>query len=199
MSYFVQFLTMMLTALFVENIIFTRALGTSWLFYLTKQPKEIFKYTFMLAGITTSAGLIGYPLRGMLHSHEMSHVIVPVMYIAVLSAIYAVVYFVIKKFIPGKFENIGQNLGTAVFNCAALGTLLVPASARLDLISTLGYGIGMSLGFGLAVVIVGYGLTRLEYCRVPKIFRGVPIALIYLGLLSLAFYGLVGHQLPTKR
>ena len=45
MSYFVQFLTMMLTALFVENIIFTRALGTSWLFYLTKQPKEIFKYT----------------------------------------------------------------------------------------------------------------------------------------------------------
>ena len=55
----------------------------------------------------------------------------------------------------------------------------------------------MSLGFGLAVIIVGYGLTRLEYCRVPKIFRGVPIALIYLGLLSLAFYGLVGHQLPT--
>ena len=32
MSYIVQFLTMMLTALFVENIIFTRALGTSWLF-----------------------------------------------------------------------------------------------------------------------------------------------------------------------
>ena len=50
---------------------------------------------------------------------------------------------------------------------------------------------------GLAVIIVGYGLTRLEYCRVPKIFRGVPIALIYLGLLSLAFYGLIGHQLPT--
>lgn len=29
MSYIAQFFTMMLTALFVENIIFTRALGTS--------------------------------------------------------------------------------------------------------------------------------------------------------------------------
>ncbi|MBQ2301707.1 MAG: hypothetical protein II254_00500 [Oscillospiraceae bacterium] len=197
MSYIVQFLTMMLTALFVENIIFTRALGTSWLFYLTKNPKEILKYTLLLTGVTTLSGIIGYPLRGLLHSHEMSHVLVPIMFIAITAAVYLAAYFVIIKFFPEKFENPGLNLGTAVFNCAALGTLLVPANIRLDLISTVGYGIGMSLGFGLAAVIVGYGLTRLEYCRVPKIFRGVPIALIYLGLLSLAFYGLVGHQLPT--
>ena len=197
MSFIFQFLTMMLTALFVENIIFTRALGTSWLFYLTKNPKEILKYTLLLPGVTTLSGIIGYPLRGLLHSHEMSHVLVPIMFIAITAAVYLAAYFVIIKFFPEKFENPGLNLGTAVFNCAALGTLLVPANIRLDLISTVGYGIGMSLGFGLAAVIVGYGLTRLEYCRVPKIFRGVPIALIYLGLLSLAFYGLVGHQLPT--
>ena len=197
MSFIFQFLTMMLTALFVENIIFTRALGTSWLFYLIKNPKEILKYTLLLTGVTTLSGIIGYPLRGLLHSHEMSHVLVPIMFIAITAAVYLAAYFVIIKFFPEKFENPGLNLGTAVFNCAALGTLLVPANIRLDLISTVGYGIGMSLGFGLAAVIVGYGLTRLEYCRVPKIFRGVPIALIYLGLLSLAFYGLVGHQLPT--
>ena len=197
MSFIFQFLTMMLTALFVENIIFTRALGTSWLFYLTKNPKEILKYTLLLTGVTTLSGIIGYPHRGLLHSHEMSHVLVPIMFIAITAAVYLAAYFVIIKFFPEKFENPGLNLGTAVFNCAALGTLLVPANIRLDLISTVGYGIGMSLGFGLAAVIVGYGLTRLEYCRVPKIFRGVPIALIYLGLLSLAFYGLVGHQLPT--
>ena len=197
MSFIFQFLTMMLTALFVENIIFTRALGTSWLFYLIKKPKEILKYTLLLTGVTTLSGIIGYPLRGLLHSHEMSHVLVPIMFIAITAAVYLAAYFVIIKFFPEKFENPGLNLGTAVFNCAALGTLLVPANIRLDLISMVGYGIGMSLGFGFAAVIVGYGLTRLEYCRVPKIFRGVPIALIYLGLLSLAFYGLVGHQLPT--
>lgn len=197
MSYIFQFLTTMLTALFVENIIFTRALGTSWMFYLTKRPGEIIKYTLLLTGVTTVSGLIGYPLNGILHGSAMSHVLVPVMYIAVMAVVYIAAYLLIKKFLPEKFENLGINLGTAVFNCAALGTLLIPANARFDLITTLGYGIGMSLGFGFAAIVVAYGLTRLEYCRVPKIFRGIPIALIYLGLLSLAFYGLVGHQLPT--
>lgn len=197
MDYVVQFLGIMLTAVFVENIIFTRALGTSWLFYLVKRPKELLGYTIILMGVTTLSGLIGYPLRGFVYNSEYRHLLTPLLYIGVMAVVYVAVYFFIKKVLPNKFENFGANLGVAVFNCATLGSLLVSTGERLDLLSTVGYGIGMSLGFGLAVIIVGYGLSRIEYCPVPKIFRGVPIALIYLGLLSLAFYGLIGHQLPT--
>ena len=167
------------------------------MFYFISRPKEIIKYTGLLAAVVTVSGLIGYPLRGLLHNSDHSHVFVPMMYIGVMIVVYIAVYFFIKKVFPAEFENFGMTFGAAVFNCAVLGSLLIPANERLDLISTLGYGLGMSLGFGFAVLIVGYGLSRLEYCRVPKVFKGVPIALIYLGLLSLAFYGLVGHQLPT--
>ncbi len=197
MTYVFQFFTMMLTALFVENIVFTRSIGTSWMFYLTKRPKELLRYVLLLMAVTTVSGVIGYPLRGMIYNSEFRHVLIPLLYIAVMAVVYVAAYFLIKKFLPDQFEHFGMTLGAAVFNCATLGSLLIPSSERLDLISTVGYGIGMSLGFGFAVIMVSYGLTRLEYCRVPKIFRGIPIALIYLGLLSLAFYGLVGHQLPT--
>lgn len=197
MTYVFQFFTMMITALFVENIVFTRSIGTSWMFYLTKRPKELLRYVLLLMAVTTVSGVIGYPLRGFVYNSEFRHVLIPLLYIAVMAVVYVAAYFLIKKFLPDQFEHFGMTLGAAVFNCATLGSLLIPSSERLDLISTVGYGIGMSLGFGFAVIMVGYGLTRLEYCRVPKIFRGIPIALIYLGLLSLAFYGLVGHQLPT--
>ena len=197
MTYVFQFFTMMITALFVENIVFTRSIGTSWMFYLTKRPKELLRYVLVLMAVTTVSGVIGYPLRGFVYNSEFRHVLIPLLYIAVMAVVYVAAYFLIKKFLPDQFEHFGMTLGAAVFNCATLGSLLIPSSERLDLISTVGYGIGMSLGFGFAVIMVGYGLTRLEYCRVPKIFRGIPIALIYLGLLSLAFYGLVGHQLPT--
>lgn len=197
MTYIFQFFTMMLTALFVENIVFTRAIGTSWMFYLTKRPKELLRYVLLLMAVTTVSGLIGYPLRGIVYNSEFRHVLIPLLYIAVMAVVYLAAYFLIKKFLPDQFEHFGMTLGAAVFNCATLGSLLIPSSERLDLIGTIGYGIGMSLGFGFVVIMVSYGLTRLEYCRVPKIFRGIPIALIYLGLLSLAFYGLVGHQLPT--
>lgn len=197
MTFVAEFFTMMLTALFIENIIFTRALGTSWMFYLIKRPKEIVRYTLMLMTVVTLSGIIGYPLRGLVNETEFRHVLIPMLYIAIMAIVYVGVYFTMKRFLPKESEHFGITLGAAVFNCAALGSLLVPVGERLDLVSTVGYGIGMSIGFGIAVVIVGYGLSRLEYCRIPKIFKGVPIALIYLGLLSLAFYGLVGHQLPT--
>ena len=197
MTYVIQFLSMMLTALFIENIIFTRALGTSWMFYLIRNPKEIFKQTGLLMIVTTLSGLLAYPLRGYVYNSEHRYLLLPLLYIAAMAIVYLAVYFFVKFVFPKQEEYFALNLGVAVFNCATLGSLLVSCNERLDLLSTVGYGIGMSLGFGFATIILGYGLTRLEYCRVPKIFRGVPIALIYLGLLSLAFYGLVGHQLPT--
>ena len=197
MTYIAQFFSMMLTALFIENIIFTRALGTSWIFYLAKRPKEIVRYTLILMGVVTLSGIIGYPFRSLVYENEHRHMLVPMLYIGVMIIVYIAAYFFIKKVFPGEFEYLGTTLGAAVFNCAALGSLLVPVGERLDFLSTIGYGIGTSLGFGLAVAIMGYGLSRLEYCHVPKVFKGIPIALIYLGLLSLAFYGLIGHQLPT--
>ena len=197
MTFFVQFLSAMLTALFIENIIFTRALGTSWMFYLIRNPKKLLKYTGLLMVVTTLSGLLAYPLRGFVYNSEYRHLLLPMLYILAMAIVYIAIYSFIKYALPKQKELFGLNLGVAVFNCATLGGLLVASNERLDLLSTLGYGIGMSLGFGFATLLLGYGLTRLQYCRVPKIFRGVPIALIYLGLLSHAFYGLVGHQLPT--
>ena len=37
--------------------------------------------------------------------------------------------------------------------------------------------------------------AALDFCDIPKAFRGAPILFIYLGLISLALFGLVGHQL----
>ncbi len=197
MTYIAQFFAMMLMALFIENIIFTRALGTSWLLYLIKKPNELFRCTVLLTVITTLSGAVGYPLRGLVEQSEHSYILVPMMYILCIAVVYIGVYFFIKHVMPETFVNAEFNLGAAAFNCAVLGSLLVPSVGRMDFVSTVGYGLGMSLGFALAVIITGFGIERLQLCKVPKIFRGLPITLIYLGLLSLAFYGLVGHQLPT--
>ena len=41
--------------------------------------------------------------------------------------------------------------------------------------------------------IVREGRRRLRSKDVPAIFQGLPSSLIYVGILSLAIYGLVGH------
>ncbi len=197
MEYIAQFFIMMLTAVFVENIIFTRAFGTSRLIYLLQKPKRLLNNTVLLMAVITLAGAIGYPLRGFAYSNEHSYALVPMLYIGCIAIVYIAVYFFTKMLMPNFLDGVEKDLGPAAFNCAVLGSLLIPSSQRYDFVSTIGYGLGMSLGFGLAAIIIGFGIKRLEFCHVPKAFRGLPILLIYLGLLSLAFYGLAGHQLPT--
>ena len=43
-----------------------------------------------------------------------------------------------------------------------------------------------------AVLVVDEGRRRLRSKDIPHIFRGLPSVLIYIGILSLAIYGLVG-------
>ena len=54
----------------------------------------------------------------------------------------------------------------------------------------------INLAFGLiglvAVLVVDEGRRRLRSKDIPHIFRGLPSVLIYIGILSLAIYGLVG-------
>ena len=60
----------------------------------------------------------------------------------------------------------------------------------------LGFGIGTGLGFPLATFFVRLAYKQLSSEEVPPSFRGFPITLIYIGIVSLAVYGLIGHELP---
>lgn len=197
MSVILQFVTVLLTAAFVENIIFTRSLGTSWVLYLVRQPKDLFCYTGLLAAVSLVSSMVSYPLRRPLSGSADSYILLPMASIVCVIAIYVAAYFLLRRFWPAFFEKIKDNMTTAIFNGVMLGGLLIPAIERLDFVGTIGYSLGTSLGFAVAVVLVGFGVERVQLCHVPKAFRGLPVVLIYLGLLSLAFYGLVGHQLPT--
>ncbi len=52
---------------------------------------------------------------------------------------------------------------------------------------------GSGLGYVFAVYIVREGRRRLRSKAVPSIFQGLPSSMIYIGVLSLAIYALVGH------
>ena len=55
-------------------------------------------------------------------------------------------------------------------------------------------GLGSGLGYTFIVFIVREGRRRLRSKAVPAIFQGLPSSMIYIGVLSLAIYALVGHS-----
>lgn len=83
----------------------------------------------------------------------------------------------------------------SAFNGAVFGALFL--SSSYDLGGRVAFGLGTGIGFILASYLIAIGHDRLNSQQIPPAFRGFPITLIYVGILSLAFYGLIGHELSV--
>ena len=82
----------------------------------------------------------------------------------------------------------------ATFNTCLLGTLLISSVQNFNFAQTLGFALGSGIGYVLAVAVVMGGEKRLESEKIPAMFRGLPITLLYIGILALAIYGFTGHM-----
>ena len=81
------------------------------------------------------------------------------------------------------------------FGFLPMGVLLVAGFGNGGLVTSLVGAAGSGAGYLLAMLLCWTIRERLDFCDIPKAFRGAPILFIYLGLISLALFGLVGHQL----
>ena len=75
-----------------------------------------------------------------------------------------------------------------------LGTLILTTSRQLPLLGTIGFAIGTSIGYVLAVFLVTEGQRKLQNDDMPAAFKGLPATLLYLAGLAFAVYGLTGYS-----
>ena len=93
--------------------------------------------------------------------------------------------------IAGKLLRI---VPVAALNSCVLGTVLVERTQSFTLMQSLGFGLGSGVGYLLAVLLVTEAQHRLRSKAIPSAFRGLPITLVYIGVLALAIYGFTGHS-----
>jgi electron transport complex protein RnfA len=99
----------------------------------------------------------------------------------------------IKKTSPVLFRVLGIYLPLITTNCAVLGIPLLNAQEQHGFVESLFFGLGGALGFTLVLVLFAAMRERLEAAgRARNPFRGVSIAMITAGLMSLAFMGFAG-------
>ena len=102
------------------------------------------------------------------------------------------VEMVLKKMSPNLYNALGVFLPLITTNCVVLGVAITNIQKEYNLLETIFNGMGASLGFLLAIVCLASIREKLEVTEVPKNLEGVPLTLITIGLMSLAFYGFAG-------
>lgn len=184
-----QFLFYALTAALLENIFFTRALGIRHAMF--GSPREILSHGVILTGITFASSFLCYGVRHLLAEQPLTPVLAALCYLACVTIVYLAFLPVCRR------PDLRRMLPVSAFNCAVLGALILSSPGQDSLAAAAGFGLGSGVGYTLALFLIKTGRQRLELITLPRAFKGMPILLLYTGIVSLAIYGLIGHQLPT--
>lgn len=98
----------------------------------------------------------------------------------------------VRRSSPMLHQVLGVYLPLITTNCAVLGVALLNTRESSTFIEALAYGIGAGLGFCLVMVLFAGLRERIDAGDVPRPFRGAAIALVTVGMMSLAFIGFTG-------
>ena len=182
-----------MVSVFVQNAIFDRAFGSNVAIYASRKNGTVVGFTLGITAMTTIASIISYFLDGVLLPTEFGWLFMPLVYSAVIGVLYVLALLFFWRVFPKMFRRIRKYVHLAIFNCTVIGALFLNSNYGSDLPSYIGYGFGTGIGFFLACLLLNVAREKLDSDRIPKVFRGYPIMLIYIGVVSLAFYALAGY------
>ena len=187
-------------AIGAQNVIFTRGLGLSSGLRMINDPR---KDTLYFCGALTFFQIVNSmlvyfisPVINRSFLSEYSRFITPVLIVVCCALSYMIVVFGLSMTIKkSTFRKIIHSLTGASINSAIVGTIILTLSSGFNLIETIGFAFGSSIGYFLAMLLISEGERKLRHDLIPESFRGLPVTLIYISVLALAVYGLTGHSM----
>ena len=115
-----------------------------------------------------------------------------IVFILVIACLVQFVEMFLKKSMPSLYEALGVYLPLITTNCAVLGVALTNVQSSYSILESVVNGLGISVGFTIAIVVLAGIREQMEYNDVPESFKGMPIVLLAACLMSIAFFGFSG-------
>lgn len=115
-----------------------------------------------------------------------------IVFILVIAALVQFVEMFLKKNMVSLYESLGVYLPLITTNCAVLGVALTNVQKEYNFIQSVVNGIGIAVGFTIAIVMLAGVREKIEGNDIPYSFQGTPIVLITSGLMAIAFFGFSG-------
>ncbi|MCF0133992.1 MAG: electron transport complex subunit RsxA [Blautia sp.] len=184
-----------ITTALVNNVVLSQFLGICSFLGVSKQVKT----SASLGGAVTFVITISSAVASLLYDY----VLVPlditylktIVFILVIAALVQMVEMFLKKTSPSIYKALGIFLPLITTNCAVLGVALTNVQNEYTLAESVFAGLGTSLGFLVAIVLLAGIRERIDEEAIPAPFRGAPIVLLCAALMAIAFMGFGGLAL----
>lgn len=187
-----QYLSIIITAIFVNNIVFAQFLGICPFMGVSKKISSAVGMGAAVAFIMTFSTCVTWILQTYILSPFGMGYMQTIAFILVIAALVQMLEIILKKISPALYAALGVFLPLITTNCAVLGVAITVVQKDFSLLMSLIYALSTAVGFAIALIIFAGIRTQLELSEVPRYMRGTPIALICAGLLAMAFMGFSG-------
>ncbi|WP_394526635.1 electron transport complex protein RnfA [Lacrimispora sp. JR3] len=179
-------------AALVNNVVLSQFLGLCPFLGVSKNVKTSAGMGAAVIFVITISSLVTSLIyNGILVGLHLEY-LQTIVFILVIAALVQFVEMFLKKSMPPLHKALGVYLPLITTNCAVLGAALTNVSKNYGILQSVVNGIGISIGFTIAIVMLAGIREKIEYNDIPKSFQGSPIVLITAGLMAIAFFGFVG-------
>ena len=186
------YISIVVTAIFVNNIVFAQFLGICPFIGVSRNMSSAvgmgLAVTFVMALSTSVTWILQTCI---LHPFGLDYM-QTIAFILVIAALVQMLEIVLRKIHPVLYASLGVYLPLITTNCAVLGVALANVQKEYSLLQGVINGIGISVGFAIAIVILAGIREKMEYNDVSESFQGTPIVLITSALMAIAFFGFSG-------
>lgn len=187
-----EILLTIVSAVLINNFVLVKFLGLCPVVGTSQKLDTAIGMGMATTFVLTLASLLSYIVYKYILVPLDATFLSTIAFIFLIAAIVQVTEMVLKKVSQGLYQVLGIFLPLITTNCAVLGVALINVNQQSDLVHSVFFGFASALGFTLVLVIFASLRERLNSANIPAPFKGVPIALITIGILAVAFMGFTG-------
>jgi Na+-translocating ferredoxin:NAD+ oxidoreductase subunit A len=187
-----NYLIIIISTIFINNIVLAKFLGICPFLGVSKNTSTAVGMGGAVVFVMTISTIITYLVQ--------HYILIPfgiaymqtVTYILVIAFLVQVVEIIMKKVSPDLYQALGVYLPLITTNCTILGVAILVIQNNYNLLQSVVFAVGNSLGFTLAILIFSSLREQLDNADIPEYMQGIPAALITASILSMAFMGFAG-------
>ncbi|MCR4695018.1 MAG: electron transport complex subunit RsxA [Pseudobutyrivibrio sp.] len=192
MNYVTELILILVSSAIVNNVVLSQFLGICPFLGVSKRVETAAGMGGAVIFVITIASFVSSVIYKFILAPTGFDYMKTIVFILVIAALVQFVEMFLKKSVPSLYQSLGVYLPLITTNCAVLGTALNNVQYEYDILQSVINGVGVSVGFTIAIVIMAGIREKIEYNDIPKTFKGSAIVLVTAGLMAMAFLGFSG-------
>ena len=179
-----ELILLIISAAIVNNVVLSQFLGLCPFLGVSKKVETAGGMGAAVIFVITIASLVTSLIYKFILATLGLTYLQTIVFILVIAALVQFVEMFLKKSMPALYESLGVYLPLITTNCAV--------QYGYNILQSVVYGFGISVGFTIAIVILAGIREKMEYNDIPESWQGMPIVMVTAGLMSIAFFGFSG-------